>query len=602
MELDLVYEGFEISHDNARPLNEVAHDRSIECLGSLPRVHHEPLLPRKKTSPKKRPHSAKDFLAVGPIREKAASKKRRGSGGNEVEDDEMANMVQGDNVPSVCVAGDLCERPGGSSSLLMHRQKCVTCFQCKAMGHITCLVVKYNMRLCRTCLPIVRKTRINRARAALNERLDSLLPNHLEPPPELLSLGRFERPNITKKMKETLDYELSYRDFPSQDEMAATISAHNSELEKLRNDPHCFTTREKHALRKKDERMKSLVYEWKKCFQQLKRDYVKSTRCCVKALRFDPKLALFEAHVEWEESATEKESGVEITVINSDVIRVKGQWVQDNFTRGTFDYLQNLSRLGKGKFMPVPKAQVFMDTRQITHFKFTGGRWFVRFASHGNSEEVTERDLVEAVGAHAMNMAKTFGRGKKGFIPIPVGNSTSSRAVGIVCDVEIAFRQEHRQTCVYSSFASALWFLGFTDLALCVISYAASSQGDPFALRRLAKVVRDHPFWMSPKKIKNAATFNLLEHDLTNELAVVVLRGIPDRACNHAVTVFDGLIFDSNEKFAIPLTQANLDLVCSTDRKKAKFECVAAGYLFVDSRPDGFGIRDRTQVTNKAEI
>ena len=114
--------------------------------------------------------------------------------------------------------------------------------------------------------------------------------------------------------------------------------------------------------------------------------------------------------------------------------------------------------------------------------------------------------------------------------------------------------------------------------------------------------MRDHPFWMSPKKIKNAATFNLLEHDLTNELAVVVLRGIPDRACNHAVTVFDGLIFDSNEKFAIPLTQANLDLVCSTDRKKAKFECVAAGYLFVDSRPDGFGIRDRTQVTNKAEI
>ena len=144
-----------------------------------------------------------------------------------------------------------------------------------------------------------------------------------------------------------------------------------------------------------------------------------------------------------------------------------------------------------------------------------------------------------------------------------------------------------------SSFASALWFLGLTELALRVVSEAASSEGDPFALKRLAQLVHDHPTWMIPKRIKNAVTsFKLLQHDLTNALAVVVLKGIPDRACNHAITVFDGLIFDSNEKFALPLTQANLDLVCSTDSRNAKFECVAAGYLFIDSRKGRFGIRD----------
>ena len=73
---------------------------------------------------------------------------------------------------------------------------------------------------------------------------------------------------------------------------------------------------------------------------------------------------------------------------------------------------------------------------------------------------------------------------------------------------------------------------------------------------------------------------------------MVVLKGIPDRACNHAITVFDGMIFDSNEKSAIPLTQPNLDLMCSTDSRKGKYECVAKGYLFIDSREGGFGIRD----------
>ena len=125
---------------------------------------------------------------------------------------------------------------------------------------------------------------------------------------------------------------------------------------------------------------------------------------------------------------------------------------------------------------------------------------------------------------------------------------------------------------MYSSFASALWFLGLTELAVRVDSEAVRSEGDPFALKRLANLVQNHPTWMIPKRMKNSATsFKLLEHDLTNALDVVVLKGIPDRACNHAITVFDGMIFDSNEKSAIPLTQANLDLMCSTDGRKAKY-------------------------------
>ena len=99
--------------------------------------------------------------------------------------------------------------------------------------------------------------------------------------------------------------------------------------------------------------------------------------------------------------------------------------------------------------MPVPKAKVFMDTRQFTHFKWVAsrdhpeGRWIVRFANSDDPEEMKNRHLMEAVGLPAMTMAKTFAQGKKGgFIPIPVGNSTGPRGVDVVSDVEIAFQQQ----------------------------------------------------------------------------------------------------------------------------------------------------------------
>ena len=579
----------------------MANGDRIWCLGSLPSVAPQPLLPRKKPSAKKkRPLSPKNFVAVRPT-SKNGSKKRRGThcgGRNGVVD--LAGVAHGD-ATSICVAGDRCECPGGSSSLQMHCQKCAPCSRCRKMGHFVCLQIRDNKLLCPGCFLFVRKRKIDRARAALLEKRASLLPAYLQPPAELLPFESFVRPNISRRMRETLDCGLIERDFLSQKDMMAKISAHNIELQKLQDDPLGFSSDGRTALLLEDASMRRLVSGWKKCFRKLKHNYLRNTLCCVKALRFDPDSLKFHALMEWEESATDVVTGEEITVANSEKIWVRDEWVKDNFTRGTYEYLKHLPRMSRGKFMPVPSAPLFMDTRQFTHFKWAvsrdhpEGRWMVRFANSDESpEEMKECDMMEAVGLPAMTMAKTFAQGKRGqFIPIPVGNSTGPRAIDVVPDVKIAFQQQHRQTCVYSSFASALWFLGLTELAVRVDSEAVSSEGDPYALKRLAKLVHDHPTWMIPKRIKNSASsFKILEHDLTNALAVVVLKGIPDRACNHAITVFDGMIFDSNEKSAIPLTQPNLDLMCSTDSRKGKYESVAKGYLFIDSREGGFGIRD----------
>ena len=82
-------------------------------------------------------------------------------------------------------------------------------------------------------------------------------------------------------------------------------------------------------------------------------------------------------------------------------------------------------------------------------------------------------------------------------------------------------------------------------------------------------------------KIKQHAgkLFNLFEENLEHTIAVVVIQA-SDGQCSHAITVHDGLVFDGNEDFAIPLTQANLDYICSTNEQKATFTGVASGYLF----------------------
>ena len=599
LELDLLYEGFEEGHGETRPINAINDKHSICPMGALPALSPKPpelnASSKKKTYPnKKRLWSSKDFVAVGPMSD-SAKKRARATRGRISEDVEVAVV---EHAESICVGGDLCCRPGGST-MLDDLGKCASCSRCKSIGHCICLRTRKNQRLCPQCFQIVRMEAAEKARADLIARRERQFPQYLEPPAELLPFENFVRPNISSRMRDTLDHELALRDFLPASEMRDKILAHNSKIKEFRDDPNKFNRAERIALEKEDVSNGRLFLEWKKCYRKLRHAYVRDTRCCVKELRYCSKKVRFEARMEWEESATNTETGEDITVLYSEEMVVKDDWVKTNFTRGTYDYLKMISRRAKGKFMPVPNAHVILDTRQVSHFKWTispaypDGRWIVRFANSDETEEMKEADLQDAVGLPAMTMAKTFASGKGGFIPIPVGNSTGVRAVDVVSDIEIAFQQHDRQTCIYSSFASALWFIGITDVALLVVSEAGKSQGDPFALQRLAKLVYDHPTWLTPRKIKRAATsFNLLQHDLTNSLAVVVLKGLPDGACNHAITVFDGMIFDSNEQFAIPLTRANLDLMCSTDTRKATYQCVTAGYIFIDPRKEQAGIRD----------
>ena len=49
---------------------------------------------------------------------------------------------------------------------------------------------------------------------------------------------------------------------------------------------------------------------------------------------------------------------------------------------------------------------------------------------------------------------------------------------------------------------------------------------------------------------------------------------------SHCVAIYDGWIFDSNEKSALPLCRASLDFICCEGERKAEFEGFLCGYKF----------------------
>ncbi len=101
--------------------------------------------------------------------------------------------------------------------------------------------------------------------------------------------------------------------------------------------------------------------------------------------------------------------------------------------------------------MSVPCANVMLDTRQISHYKWSCSkdypdeRWIVKFAKSHENEEMDEAILKEAVGEAAPHLAKSCAKGKGGFVPIPVGDATSQRGFAIILTSKFIFNNKNAQ-------------------------------------------------------------------------------------------------------------------------------------------------------------
>ena len=212
LELELSYEGFHEGSDAARPFEEVA--QSIHRMGTLPQITHQPQVLETMPHPSKRlrysnkKQRTNDFVAVGPM-VKAVAKARTT---RHIAAEVLDAVIEKADSASICVNGDACLCPGGSSSLI-DLEKCAPCSECKLIGHYICLRKRRNLRLCTKCFPVVHRRAQEHARESLLARKACLEPFHLPPPPELLEVDKFVRPNIASKMADCLDEEMQIRGF-----------------------------------------------------------------------------------------------------------------------------------------------------------------------------------------------------------------------------------------------------------------------------------------------------------------------------------------------------------------------------------------------------
>ena len=147
---------------------------------------------------------------------------------------------------------------------------------------------------------------------------------------------------------------------------------------------------------------------------------------------------------------------------------------------------------------------------------------------------------------------------------------------------ELKYMQGSDFTCLFSSFASALHYVGLTKLAEHVADFAktfsARSKLGILNWKGLNAVMERACKWLIPNRLE-VATFDVLTE--ISEFPTVMSLEAEDGSTQHAITVVGKLIFDSNIQRAIPLTRSNLNYCCSTEAlPNGVFKKVFFGYRY----------------------
>ena len=219
LELDMIYEGFEIGDENTQDIQDVVNADTVMKPGDLLRVAKQPKsLAKMIPTAKRQQLSTQEFLAVSPMPKVRIVKPRPA---RRVEADIQKFLDQA-SATQICVLGDACLRPGKSSAL-NDLSKCAPCSECLQIGHYICLKKRRSQRLCFECYTKVKTLARSKARDSLVIKRVRAKHTFLLPPDELLKIESFVRPNISKRMTTWIEEELLKRDFYTEKEMRTKI-------------------------------------------------------------------------------------------------------------------------------------------------------------------------------------------------------------------------------------------------------------------------------------------------------------------------------------------------------------------------------------------
>ena len=191
-----------------------------------------------------------------------------------------------------------------------------------------------------------------------------------------------------------------------------------------------------------------------------------------------------------------------------------------------------------------------------------------------------EHDVVEAFGQRFVDKVKA--RIGTQYIPVPIGavrESTleNNRRLQIKNAPVVEYFQGSCDLCLFYSAASVLHHIGFEKQAKMLADLGKEKEGGTEGLAELNSFMNKNlPKWLQAKKVNREFDWTEMDDD---SFAVLVLEAT-NGARNHAVAIFRGMIFDSNEHEAILLCKEGLDY-CVGGGDVTKFRCPYNGYQYI---------------------
>lgn len=185
------------------------------------------------------------------------------------------------------------------------------------------------------------------------------------------------------------------------------------------------------------------------------------------------------------------------------------------------------------------------------------------------------------------NIKKKAEEGMKHFIEVPVADAiVITPTMDINMNPVIKYPQGEEPTCVFSSFASALFYLDYPDEAEAIHDFGKQflsnpdSRFDRIMNSLIQHVINDAAFAHFRRKYspiqKVSCTYDILMDSTKHPtyIKLVVLKQ-SDNHQSHAITVVDSFIFDSNATNTLPLSLEGLNVCCGD----ADFVSIVHGYV-----------------------
>jgi hypothetical protein len=177
--------------------------------------------------------------------------------------------------------------------------------------------------------------------------------------------------------------------------------------------------------------------------------------------------------------------------------------------------------------------------------------------------------------------------GRKHFFDVPVGDSfIVVPTMDISKNPDVAYQQHGEPSCVFSSFASALKYLKYSQMSELVIQIGEKILSNPkhFASRRIEALMSEFKssknasrlFWKYYGVRRTGRDFDLFgeKPNMEKKDILLIILQQKNNSQSHAVAITGEYIFDSNVDRALPFTLDGINCCC----EQSEFIGVAKGY------------------------